>query len=47
MNYIDKNVKEQFNNNNTMGILICKRENKYIIEYCSDARIVIREYELV
>ena len=46
MNYIDKNVKEQFNNN-TMGILICKIENKYIIEYCSDARIVIREYELV
>ena len=46
MNYIDKNVKEQFNNN-TMGILICKRENKFIIEYCSDARIAIREYELV
>lgn len=29
MNYIDKNMKEQFNNN-TMGILICKRENKFI-----------------
>lgn len=46
MNYIDKNVKEQFNNN-TMGILICKRENKFVIEYCSDERIVIREYELL
>lgn len=46
MNYIDKNVKEQFNNN-TIGILICKRENKFVIEYCSDARIAIREYELV
>ena len=46
MNYIDKNIKE-FSNNNTMGILICKRENKFVIEYCSDERIAIREYELV
>ena len=46
MNYIDKNVKEQFNNN-TMGILICKRENRFVIEYCSDKRIAVREYELV
>ena len=46
MNYIDKNIKEQFNNN-TMGILICKRENKFVIEYCSDERIAVREYELV
>ena len=46
MNYIDKNVKE-ISNNNTMGILICKRENKFVIEYCSDDRIAVREYELV
>ena len=46
MNFIDKNVKE-INNNNTMGILICKRENRYVIEYCSDERIAVREYELV
>lgn len=46
MNYIDKNIKE-ISNNNTMGILICKRENKFVIEYCSDERIVVREYELV
>ena len=46
MNYIDKNVKE-ITNNNTIGILICKRENKYVIEYCSDERIVIRKYVLV
>ena len=30
MNYIDKNIKE-ITNNNTIGILICKRENKYVI----------------
>ena len=46
MNYIDKNIKE-ITNNNSIGILICKRENKYVIEYCSDERIVVREYELV
>lgn len=46
MNYIDKNVKE-ISNNNTVGILICKRENKFVIEYCSDDRIAVRKYELV
>ena len=46
MNYIDKNVKE-INHNSTIGILICKKENKFVIEYCSDDRIAIREYELV
>ena len=46
MNYIDKNVKET-ENNSTIGILVCKRENKFVIEYCSDERIVVRAYELV
>ena len=46
MNYIDKNIKE-VSNNNTMGILICKRENRFVIEYCSDDRIIVRKYELV
>ncbi len=46
MNYIDKNVKET-TNNNTIGILICRRENKFVIEYCSDDRIAVREYELI
>ena len=46
MNYIDRTVKE-INHNNTIGILICKKENKFVIEYCSDDRIAIREYELV
>ena len=46
MNYIDKNIKET-SNNATIGILICKKENKFVIEYCSDVRITVREYELV
>ncbi len=45
MNYIDKNIKE-ISNNSTIGILICKRENKYVIEYCSDEIIVVRKYVL-
>ena len=46
MNYIDMNVKE-VSNNNTMGVLICKRENRFVIEYCSDERIAVREYQLI
>ena len=46
MNYIDKNIKS-INQNKTIGIIICKKENKYVIEYCSDDRIIAREYELV
>ena len=46
MNYVDKNIKET-SNNDTIGILICKKENKFVIEYCSDVRITVREYELV
>lgn len=30
MNYIDKNIKE-ISNNDTVGILICKRENNKIL----------------
>ena len=46
MNYIDKNIKE-ISNNDTIGIIICKRENKFVIEYCSDERITVRKYEIV
>ena len=46
MNYIDKNIKT-IEENDTVGIIICKRENKFVIEYCSNDRIVAREYELV
>ena len=46
MNYIDKNLKN-INQNKTIGIIICKKENKYVIEYCSDDRIIARKYELI
>ena len=46
MNYIDKNVKS-INEDKTIGIIICKRNNKFIMEYCSDERILSKEYELI
>ena len=46
MNFIDKNLKT-FEENKTIGIIIVKKDNKYIMEYCSDKRIIAREYELV
>lgn len=46
MNYIDKNIKT-IEENKTVGIIVCKRDNKYIIEFCSDDRIIARKYELV
>lgn len=46
MNYIDKNVKT-INQNKTIGIIICKKENKFVLEYCSDERIYETTYMLV
>ena len=30
-----------------VGIIICKQDNRYVIKYCSDDRIIAREYKLV
>ena len=46
MNYVDKNIKN-IDDNKTVGIIICRKNNKYVIEYCSDTRIIAREYELL
>jgi len=46
MNYIDNNLKKA-SQDKTIGIIICRKNNKYIIEYCSDKRIIAKEYELV
>lgn len=46
MNYIDRNVKT-IEENKTVGIIICRQDNEYVIKYCSDDRIIAREYELV
>ena len=46
MNYIDENIKT-IDENDTIGIIICKQNNEYVIKYCSDNRIISREYELI
>jgi len=46
MNYIDNHLK-RINQDKTIGIIICRKNNKYIIEYCSDDRIIAREYEFM
>ena len=46
MNYIDKHLKN-INQNKTIGIIVCRKDNKYLIEYSSDSRIKITTYELV
>jgi len=43
MNYIDKNLKT-IQEDKTIGIIIVKKNDKYIMEYCSDERILSREY---
>ena len=45
MNYIDKNVKKPIHDN-TAGIIIVKKNNKFVMEYCSDPRILTKEYIL-
>ena len=43
MNYIDKNVKKIFQDK-TIGIIVSREDNKYIVEYSSDRRIISRNY---
>ena len=46
MNYIDKTVKS-INQDKTIGIIIVRKNNKFIMEYCSDKRILSKEYALI
>ena len=46
MNYIDKNLRK-ITQDKTIGIILCRKDNKFIMEYCSDERIKVREYKLI
>ncbi|MBE6155008.1 MAG: DUF1016 domain-containing protein [Firmicutes bacterium] len=46
MNYVDENLRKN-NQDKTIGLIICKQDNKYVIKYCSDDKIISREYKLV
>ena len=45
MNYVDKNIKT-LNQDKTIGVIICKKDNGYYIEYSSDNRIFSKNYIL-
>lgn len=45
MNYIDENVKA-INQDKTIGIIICKEGNDFVMKYCSDRRIKQTTYIL-
>ena len=46
MNYIDSNVKKIYQDK-TIGIIISKEDNKYIIKYCSEPRIYNTTYNII
>ena len=46
MNYIDKKLRT-VTQDKTIGIIIFKKDNKFIMEYCSDKRILAKEYQII
>lgn len=46
MNYIDIHVKN-INQELTIGIIICRKNNSFIMEYVTNENIIEREYELI
>ena len=46
MNYVDNKLRK-FNQDKTIVIIICRKDNKFIMEYCSDKRILSKEYQLI
>ena len=45
VNYVDKHIKEPFNDK-TIGVVICKKEDKFVLEYCTAPKIFTTTYEL-
>ena len=46
INYIDKNVRT-ISDTNTIGIILSTRNNRIVLEYCSDSRIFFKEMLIV
>ena len=46
MNYIDKNIKKE-NHDKTIGLIMCKENNKLVLEYCSNPNIYETTYKLI
>ena len=46
MEYVDRNIKKEYMND-TIGIIIVKKDNKLILEYSSDSRIYSTTYTVI
>ena len=46
INYIDKNVRT-ISDTNTIGIILSRKNDKIVLEYCSDSRIFFKEMLIV
>ena len=46
MNYIDNYIKKD-KQDKTVGIIIAKKDNKFVMEYCSNKKIFNTTYELI
>ena len=46
VNYVDENIKKPFHDK-TIGIIICKENNQFVLKYSTDSRIFNTTYELV
>lgn len=46
MNYVDENIKD-IKQNPTIGIIICKKGNQFIMEYVTNKNIIEKEYQLI
>ena len=46
VNYVDKNIKKPFHDN-TIGIVVCKKDNNLVMEYCTNPNIFTTSYKIV
>ena len=44
--YVNKYIRKSFHDE-TVGVIICRKENKYVMEYCTDNRIFTTTYETI
>ena len=44
INYVNKNIKKPFHDN-IVGVIICKKENKFVMEYCTNPKIFTTTYQ--
>ncbi len=46
INYVDKNMKNTFHED-TVGVIICRKDNQYIMEYCTNTNIFTSTYQTI